>query len=58
MLISEYEKKIRDLESYRRDKIRLVVDLYDQANYAGSANYYDGKRNPLTAKNKLGPPAT
>lgn len=43
---------------YLREKIRLVVDLYDQANYEGSANYYDGKRNPLTAKNKLGPPAT
>lgn len=45
-------------DDYLREKIRWVVDLYDPANYEGSANYDDGKRNPLTAKNKLGPPAT
>ena len=43
---------------YLKDKIRLVVDLYDQANYAESRNYYDSKRHPLTAKNKLSPPTT
>jgi hypothetical protein len=43
---------------YLKDKIRLVVDLYDQANYNGSRNYYDPKRNPLTAQNKLSPPTT
>jgi len=40
---------------YLIDKIRLVVDLYDQARYEGHKNYYT-KRNPLTAGNKLGPP--
>lgn len=43
---------------YLREKIRLVVDLYDSENYAGNRNYYDHQRNPLTAKNKLGPPST
>jgi hypothetical protein len=43
---------------YLKDKIRLVVDLYDQAIYAGSGNYYDPKRHPLTAQNKLSPPTT
>jgi hypothetical protein len=38
------------------DKIRLVVDLYDSANYEGSLNYYRGKRR-LTAENKLSPPS-
>jgi len=40
---------------YLRDKIRLVVDLYDHTSYAGSGNYYDHKRNPLTAQNKFRP---
>jgi hypothetical protein len=40
--------------NYLAEKIRLVVDLYDRQNYEGSGNYYD-RRNPLTAKNKLGP---
>jgi hypothetical protein len=35
-----------------RDKISLVVDLYDSANYEGSQNYYTRNR-PLTAANKL-----
>jgi hypothetical protein len=39
------------------DKIRLVVDLYDVANYKGSLNYYRGKRR-LTADNKLSPPSS
>jgi hypothetical protein len=43
---------------YLREKIRLVVDLYDTDSYAGSKNYYDNKRNPLTTRNKLGPPVT
>lgn len=43
---------------YLREKIRLVVDLYDSDNYAGNRNYYDHQRNPLTAKNKIGPPST
>jgi hypothetical protein len=42
---------------YLAEKIRLVVDLYDREKYDGSRNYYD-KKNPLTAKNKLGPQIT
>ncbi len=38
------------------DKVRLVVDLYDQEHYAGSQHYYRGTHR-LTAKNKLGPPS-
>lgn len=41
--------------NYLLDKIRLVVDLYDQERYAGHRNYYT-KKNPLTAQNRLGPP--
>lgn len=39
---------------YILDKISLVVDLYDVANYKGGRNYYTRKR-PLSAKNKLSP---
>lgn len=35
-----------------REKISLVVDLYDSANYEGSQNYYTRNR-PLTVANKL-----
>lgn len=38
------------------ERIRLVVDLYDQAGYEGSRNYYRDKHR-LTAQNKLGPPS-
>lgn len=43
--------------NYLAERIRLVVDLYDREKYANSRNYYD-RRNPLTSKNKLGPPLT
>ena len=36
-----------------RERISLVVDLYDAEKYAGSRNYYTPKRT-LTAENKLG----
>ena len=39
------------------DRIRLVVDLYDQANYTGSRNYYRGTRR-LTPENRLSPPSS
>lgn len=42
---------------YLQQKIRLVVDLYDSANYAGARNYYD-RKHPLTSANKLSPPLT
>ncbi len=41
---------------YLRERISLVVDLYDEAKYARSRNYYR-RDNPLTAGNKLSPPS-
>ena len=38
-----------------RERLSVVVDLYDAEKYEGSRNYYTPKR-PLTAENKLGPP--
>ncbi len=38
--------------NFLKDKISLVVDLYDSANYAKSGNYYTEKR-PLTKANVL-----
>jgi len=38
-----------------KEKVSLVVDLYDTENYAGGKNYYTRER-PLTAQNKLSPP--
>jgi hypothetical protein len=38
------------------DKISHVVDLYDDANYAGNRNYYR-RENKLTAANKISPPS-
>ncbi len=37
------------------NRIRLVVDLYDSANYVGSRHYYQRKHR-LTAINKISPP--
>ena len=42
---------------YLRDKIRLVVDLYDADKYKNYKNYYD-RKNPLTSENKIVPPST
>ncbi|MEI8206121.1 MAG: hypothetical protein WCG03_04520 [Kiritimatiellales bacterium] len=53
-----FEKGETRYYDYLRDKIRLVVDLYDSENYAGNRNYYDNKKNPLSAKNKICPPLT
>lgn len=38
-----------------RERISLVVDLYDAEKYEGSQNYYT-PRKPLNAENKIGPP--
>jgi len=40
-----------------RERISLVVDLYDAERYEGSRNYYTPRR-PLTAENKIGPPVS
>ncbi len=53
-----FEKGETRFYDYLREKIRLVVDLYNAEKYAGNQNYYDNQRNPLTAKNKLGPHST
>jgi len=39
-----------------KEKISLVVDLYDEERIAGWQNHYDNKKNPLTAQNKISPP--
>ncbi len=53
-----FEKGEVRFYDYLRERIRLVVDLYDSSRYAGNGNYYDGQRNPLTPQNKIGPPST
>jgi hypothetical protein len=53
-----FEKGETRFYDYLREKIRLVIDLYDTKNFVGNKNYYDNKRNPLTAQNKIGPQAT
>jgi hypothetical protein len=39
---------------YMREKIKLVVDIYDSSKYEGSKNYYRGK-NHLTDENRISP---
>jgi hypothetical protein len=39
-----------------RDRISVVQDIYDVRNFGGGQNWYSPKR-PLTAENKLSPPA-
>ncbi len=41
---------------YVSERVAVVIDLYDFANYEKGRNYYTPKR-PLTAANKLGPPS-
>lgn len=53
-----FEKGEQRFYDYLKEKIRLVVDLYDSDNYDGYRNYYDRKKNPLTAGNKTSPPIT
>jgi hypothetical protein len=36
-----------------KEKISLVIDLYDTDKYKNYSNYYDNKKNPLTSKNKI-----
>jgi hypothetical protein len=53
-----FEKGETRYYDYLREKIRLVIDLYDSERYTGSRNYYDNKKNPLAAENKIRPPST
>jgi hypothetical protein len=36
-----------------KEKISLVIDLYDAKKYENWGNYYDNKKNPLTIENKI-----
>lgn len=38
-----------------QEKISLVVDLYDTENFKNWGNYYDNKKNLLTALKKISP---
>lgn len=38
-----------------REKVSLVVDLYDEEKIVGWKNHYDNKKNPLTSANKISP---
>ncbi len=42
--------------SFVKEKVKVVIDLYDASKYRKSMNYYR-KENPLTSKNKLSPPS-
>ena len=39
---------------FLRERVSVVIDLYDEASHEGGRNYYTPE-NPLTAKNRLGP---
>jgi hypothetical protein len=49
-----FEKGETRYYEYVKDKIPVVIDLYDQENWNGWNNYY-GPKNPLTSKNKISP---
>lgn len=51
-----FEKGETRYYDFLREKVALVVDLYDSAKYQGSRNFYT-KANPLTAQNKISPPS-
>jgi hypothetical protein len=38
-----------------KEKISLVIDLYDKEHYENWGNYYDNRKNPLTASKKISP---
>ena len=50
-----FEKGEVRFYNYLKEKISLVVDIYDSEKYKGWKNYYSSK-NPLTAENKISPP--
>lgn len=41
--------------NFIKDQVKLVIDLYDTKKYDGWKNYYDNRKNPLTAENKISP---
>jgi hypothetical protein len=50
-----FEKGELRYYNYLKDKISLVVDIYDNSKYEKWGNYYSPK-NPLTVENKISPP--
>lgn len=50
-----FEKGETRFYNYLKEKISLVIDVYDTEKYDNWKNYY-GPRNPLTAENKISPP--
>ncbi|PGH37344.1 MAG: hypothetical protein CRN43_21740 [Candidatus Nephrothrix sp. EaCA] len=48
-----FEKGEMRYYEFIQEKISLVVDLYDAANFRNQGNYYTSKGNPLTSKNKI-----
>jgi hypothetical protein len=50
-----FEKGEVRFYNFMKEKISLVIDIYDVENYGNWENYY-GPKNPLTAKNKISPP--
>lgn len=52
-----FEKGDTRYYDFIRERISLVVDLYDSSKYQGSHHYYT-QRNPLTSANKIGPPVS
>lgn len=50
-----FEKGELRYYNYLKEKISVVIDLYDSEKFAGWKNYY-GPKNPLTAENKISPP--
>lgn len=39
--------------NFLKDKISLVIDIYDKPKYKGSKHYYNNKDNPLTKNNLI-----
>ena len=50
-----FEKGETRFYNYLKEKISLVIDVYDTSKYDNWKNYYTPK-NPLTAENKISPP--
>ena len=51
-----FEKGDTRYYDFLKERISLVVDLYDTENYAQNKNYYR-RNNPLTCRNKISPPS-
>jgi hypothetical protein len=50
-----FEKGETRYYDFIKEKVSLVIDLYDTEKYVGFGNYYSPKK-PLTSENKISPP--